>query len=256
MPEKELKVHLIQATPNAERVLAFAKNTRLLGSKEDYNNIFNRQKDQVKKDVEYSMSTIRGPLEFIHYIFLIQNASRAMTHQLVRHRVMSFAQQSLRISSSYDYYIPPGIEIDEIARDNYQRSMNDSHDMYKFLTTVAGIDMQDARGVLPINTTSAILMKANLRAMLELFEVRLCLRVQGEFQGAAHQMANIIKDIHPFTADYIGPNCIVHGHCLFPRFESCPVSKAVPELRGLPEDRLEIAHKVWTKNAGKGIQPK
>jgi thymidylate synthase (FAD) len=255
MSSKNIKVHLIHSTPNPERILAFAKNTRLLGSKEDYNNVFNRPIYQVMKDVEYSMSTIRGPLEFIHYIFLIQNASRAMTHQLVRHRVMSFAQQSLRISTSHDYYTPPGIECNEIAAESYERFMGDARQMYMGLEMI-GVDKQDARGVLPLHTTSAILMKANLRAMLELLEVRLCLRVQGEFQTAALQMADILRELHTWVRPYVGPHCMVHDRCLFPRFDRCPISKAVPELKGFPEDLKRTVTNVWTKNAGKGIQPK
>ena len=251
--KKNLQVHLIQRTPEAERLLALAKNTRLLGGEDPYA-VYNRPMEEVMQDVQYSMDTIRGPLEFVHYVFLIQNASRAMTHQLVRHRVVSFAQQSLRISESLDYYIPPGIEFSEVNNRIFEDYMETTHKVYKRLMEV-GADRQDARGVLPIATTSAILMKANLRAMLELFEVRLCLRVQGEFQDAALQMRDLLVSVHPWTARYAGVHCLVKGTCLFPRFD-CPVSNAVPELKGLPPERRDIVNNVWSHLSGKGFQPK
>lgn len=254
MAEKKIKVRLVQFTPGAERLLALAKNTRLLGS-DSWEEVFNRPTEEVMKDVEYSMSTIRGPLEFIHYVFLIENASRAMTHQLVRHRVVSFAQQSLRVSKSLDFYLPEGIEVNEVNSNMFRDTVAAAQHSYKKMIE-QGADIQDARGVLPIATTSAIMMKANLRAMLDLLEVRLCLRVQGEFQEAAYQMAEFIRVAHPWTRKHIGPHCLVKGTCLFPRFDQCPISKAVPELRGLPEEKKETVAKIWVHNIGRGIQPK
>lgn len=254
MAEKKIKVNLIQFTQDAERLLALAKNTRLLGS-DSWVNVLNRPMEEVMTDVEYSMSTIRGPLEFVHYVFLIENASRAMTHQLVRHRVVSFAQQSLRVSKSLDFYLPEGIEVNEVSANMFRDTITAAQRSYEKMIGY-GADIQDARGVLPIATTSAIMMKANLRAMLDLLEVRLCLRVQGEFQEAAYQMAELIREKHPWTRKHIGPHCLVKGTCLFPRFDSCPISKAVPELRGLPEEKREKVGLIWTHNIGKGIQPK
>lgn len=253
MAEKRIKVNLVHTTPGAERLLALAKNTRLLGSS-SWVEIYNRPEEEVMKDVQYSLSTIRGPLEFIHYVFLIENASRAMTHQLVRHRVVSFAQQSLRVSKSLDFYLPPGIEVSEVNREIFETAVEQCQFAYEDMLNNKA-DIQDARGVLPIATTSAIMMKANLRAMLELLEVRLCLRVQGEFQDAAIQMGDLLSKVHPWLTDQIGPHCLIHSNCLFPRFDSCPVSKAVPELRGLPEEKMMAARKVWFAHSGKGIQP-
>lgn len=253
MPEKNVVVRLVHSTPDAKKILALAKNTRLLGSN-DFEVVYNRKQEEIDKDVDYSLSTIRGPLEFIHYIFLINNASRAMTHQLVRHRVMSFAQQSLRISKSLDYYMPEGIQAIPTVAALFEEGVETSQNLFETMVE-NGVDIQDARGVLPIATTSSILMKANLRAMLELFEVRLCLRVQGEFQGAALQMAGLIGLTHPWVYSHIGPHCIVKGQCLFPRFK-CPISTATPALKGLSkEDRIK-SEGIWNSLKGKGFQPK
>lgn len=254
MSDKKIKVELVQKTPEAHRILALAKNTRLLGG-EGWRASYLRPIEEIMEDVRYSLNTIRGPLEFIHYIFIITNASRAMTHQLVRHRVVSFAQQSLRVSKSLDFYLPEGIECHAINEEIFRDAVEESQVAYEKLLE-HGADIQDARGILPIATTSAILMKANLRAILELLETRLCLRVQGEFQNAAIQMADLLREAHPWVSEHIGPQCLTKSMCLFPRFDTCPVSKAIPELRGLPKDRLDSAKRIWGIHSGKGIQPK
>lgn len=260
MKRKDLQVHLIQNTPNAEQILSFAKDTRLLGSfddKDEYSprlNMLNADLEYVMKNVEYSLNTIRGPLEFIHYIFLITNASRGFTHQLVRHRVASFAQQSLRVSDEVGYYMPPKIAQMYEAKELYEAHVLNSKNIYDDLVSL-GIDMQDSRGVLPINTTSAILMKVNLRAFLEMMEIRLCLRVQGENRSAMIQMSGIVKEIHPWVKHHIGPICATKGICAFPRYD-CPVSKAHPVLKGLSQDKLKIIKAHVDSFGDLGLAPK
>jgi thymidylate synthase (FAD) len=256
-----MEVHLIHSTPHAKRILSFAKDTRLLGGTNDNSNAFTplqrmmtADKRDVDKNVKYSMNTIRGPLEFIHFIFLFMNASRAMTHQLVRHRVASFAQQSLRVSDNFGYYQPPGIDKNEEARELYQLHVLNSTDVYGKLVEM-GIDLQDARGVLPLHATSAIMMKVNLRALLEMFETRLCLRVQGEHRGAMVQMKRLTSLEHPWLSDHIGPLCAMKGVCAFPRYD-CPISNAFPELKGLPEDTLFKVNKMVEGFGDKGLAPK
>lgn len=252
MERKELEIELINSTRNAERILAFAKNTRLLGENEK--NIYSATIEEVMRDVDYSLNTIRGPLEFIHYIFLIKNASRAFTHQLVRHRINSYAQQSLRVSDNFNYHMPEEIEIVPEAKYYYEKHMVSCKDYYEIIKHFA-INMQDARGILPLNTTSAILVKMNLRSALELFEKRLCLRSSGEFQKAAKLISKEIIKVHPWTEKVIGPHCLVHSKCLFPKFDKCPISKAVPELKGFPEETKDKIKELYESNKCRSIQP-
>ena len=254
MQQKQLGVALVQSTNNAERILSFAKDTRLLGTENGHTALHQTPMEEVMKNVEYSMNTIRGPLEFIHYIFIIVNASRAFTHQLVRHRVSSFAQQSLRVSDNVGYYTPPGIAHKLEAHQLYDAHVLESKNVYDQLVDM-GIEMQDARGVLPIHATSAILMKVNLRAFLEMLEIRLCLRVQGENRSAMIQMKDLVSDIHPWAADHMGPLCRTKGICAFPRYE-CPVSNAYPELKGMPEDRKREVGQLVESFKAKGLQPR
>jgi thymidylate synthase (FAD) len=259
MKETKMGVYMVHSTPNAEKILSFAKDTRLLGDVGSDTQFSPREmmllsdEDAVMKNVKYSLNTIRGPLEFIHYIFLITNASRAMTHQLVRHRVVSFAQQSLRVSDNVGFYEPPEINKNNVAKAMYEAFMVDSQNIYDSLTNL-GIPMQDARGVLPLSATSAILMKINLRALLEMFETRLCLRVQGEHRKANIMMAQEAKLVHPWLDGHIGSLCATKGICAFPRYD-CPISKAVPELKGLAPDKFAVVKSMFNSFGDIGLQP-
>lgn len=265
MRKRNLEVHLVQSTPNAERLLSFAKDTRLLGDegyindettydKNPVRKMMHRHMPDVRKNVEYSLNTIRGPLEFIHYVFLITNGSRAFQQQLTRHRVVSFAIQSLRVSDKVGYYSPPGIEKNEEAKKLYDCHIINCQNSYDKLISL-GIDMQDARGVLPLNTSSAVLLKINLRAFLEMMEIRLCLRIQGENRSAMTKMKEIVLKTHPWLAGHIGPVCATKGICAFPRYK-CPISKAYPALKGMPEhEKADVARLV--ENFGDiGLAPK
>lgn len=254
---RKMGVHLIHSTPNAEQILSFAKDTRLLGDTgalDPKESMLDADRAKVMKNVEYSMNTIRGPLEFIHYIFLILNASRAMTHQLVRHRVVSFAQQSLRVSDDFGYYQPDSIQPGTEKYGLYKLHMQDTEYTYRKLISL-GMDIQDARGVLPIHATSAILLKVNLRSLLEMFETRLCLRVQGEHRDAMLKMATLSENNHSWLKGHIGPICATKGICAFPRYD-CPISKAVPELKGLSDEKLKSIKEMLGRFGSKGLAPK
>lgn len=261
--KKKLEVYQIHVTPNAEHILSFAKDTRLMGDLdlEDektgykpsiYEKVYNRSSDEVMKNVKYSLNTIRGPLEFVHFIFLINNASRALQQQVTRHRVNSYAIQSLRVSDNVGYYQPPGIKGGTAEGDLYEAHIINSRETYDTLVDLYGIEAQDARGVFPLHVTSAILMKINLRALLEFFEIRLCLRIQGEHRDLANKMADITCKAFPWVIDHIGPLCAVKGICAFPRYD-CPISKAVPELKGLHQDQIDKIKKMLAGFGSKGL---
>ena len=256
--KESLEVHLIQSTPNAERILSLAKDTRLLGSSDlgpadRQVDILIRPFEEVMKNVEYSLDTIGGPLEFIHFIFLVTGASRSFTHQLVRHRLASFAQQSLRVSDNFGYYSPPAIDENLIIKEKYEAWVSKSREMYDYLID-QGIDAQDARGVLPIHVTSAILMKVNLRALIEMIEIRLCLRVQGEHRSFMNKIKNVVIDKYSWLKPKLGPICLAKGICAFQRFD-CPISRGVPELKGLSDDKKKIISTIFEAYGDKGFQP-
>src|SRR5690606_21060936 len=81
----------------AARLLAYAKNTRLEQGEETRAKIEAMSEEELSKELEYIAGTIRSSWEFVDYTFEIKDVTRAFTHQLVRTRTASYAQQAQRV---------------------------------------------------------------------------------------------------------------------------------------------------------------
>lgn len=232
-----MKISLIQHTQNAKELLIFSKNTRHLSRDVDFKEVLDMPEREKDEQIEYVFNTISSSWEFVNYTFLIQDVTRSYTHQLVRHRIgTSFAQQSLRVASADDfaYLIPDKIEEDDFQLAIYNTTMGSIQEGYNLLLN-KGADTQDARGVLPTNICTNILLGINLRALALMMETRLCIRAQGEFQQTALLMKDLVLDIHPWTSPVLWPGCIASSKCLFPRFTGCPLKNKYEHLHQAEE---------------------
>lgn len=251
-----MNVKLIQYTANARELLIFSKRTRHMTSEANFADVMDMPEAEKVQEMQYVFSTIGSSWEFISYVFFITNVTRAFTHQLVRHRVgVAFAQQAQRVGTQEDftYMIPPDI-VDIGATQPYHNTMLGIQDGYKELLE-RGTRPQDARGVLPTNIHTNILMKVNLRALSDILTVRLCLRAQGEFQNVARKIQRLVIAIHPWTSKVLAPNCLRHGVCKFPRYKDCPISQQFPELLGLTWAKAQEIRVRWEGVAGYDPQP-
>lgn len=115
--------------------------------------------------------------------FLIEKISRACSHQLVRHRLASFSQQSQRYveETGFSYVVPPQIEENAEARDVYLETMNMIQRAYEKLITL-GIKREDARFLLPNATYTTISMTANFREWLHVIDMRVSQHAQWEIR--------------------------------------------------------------------------
>ena len=123
-------------------------------------------------------------IEHIQVSFAISNVSRACTHQLVRHRLMSFSQKSQRYvqeKGQFDYLIPPKIEKNPELKEKFISFMGEISDKYQEFVN-AGIPAEDARAVLPNAAASSMVASLNLREMIHLAQLRLCTRAQYEIR--------------------------------------------------------------------------
>ena len=121
-------------------------------------------------------------IEHIQVSFAISNVSRACTHQLVRHRLMSFSQKSQRYvqeKGQFDYIIPPTIDKNPELKEKFIAFMGEISDKYQEFVE-AGIPAEDARFVLPNATSSSLVASLNLRELIHLAQLRLCTRAQYE----------------------------------------------------------------------------
>jgi thymidylate synthase (FAD) len=154
-------------------------------------------------------------IEHIQVSFAISNVSRACTHQLVRHRHMSFSQKSQRYvkeKGQFDYIIPPTIERNPELKAKFQNFMAEISDKYQEFVE-AGIPAEDARFVLPNATASSMVASLNLREMIHLANLRLCTRAQYEIRTMVKAMCDELIKSEPWLKDYLVPKCVRLGYC-------------------------------------------
>lgn len=154
-------------------------------------------------------------IEHIQISFAISNVSRACTHQLVRHRHMSFSQKSQRYvkeKGQFDYIIPPTIEKNPELKEKFEQFMSDISNKYQEFVE-AGIPAEDARSVLPNATASSMVASLNFREMIHLANLRLCSRAQYEIRTLVKMMCDELSKQEPWLKDYLVPKCVRLGFC-------------------------------------------
>ena len=181
-------------------------------------NIYNDTDDKEKmlKLIERVISSGHySTIEHIQVSFAISNVSRACTHQLVRHRHMSFSQKSQRYvkeKGQFDYIIPPTIDNNEELRSEYIEFMEKISEQYqKFVD--AGIPAEDARFVLPNAAASSLVVSMNLRELIHVANLRLCKRAQYEIRLLVKKMCAELIAQEPWLKPYLVPKCERLGFC-------------------------------------------
>jgi len=153
--------------------------------------------------------------EHASFTFSISGVSRALTHQLVRHRIASYTQQSQRyVKFSKDeikYVTPPTIAKDADAKKTYDGLMKEIADVYEKLIK-KNIPPEDARFVLPNAATTNIVVTMNARELLHFIRLRSCERTQWELRDVAIEMLKLAKKVAPTLFSDGGPNCMI-GPC-------------------------------------------
>ena len=174
-------------------------------------------------------------LEFCDFTFHIEGVSRALTHQLVRHRLASYAQRSQRYcgENEFNYVIPPSIKNNEEARHVYNALMGYINMQYKRLQEL-GIANEDARMVLPNACETVIEVKMNLRSLIHFMNERLCTRAQWEIRQLALAMKKAVEEQYPELAVYLVPKCEAHAPYAFcTEHKSCGRHDTLKEIFGL-----------------------
>ena len=240
---KPTTVDLIQSTPNAAELLIFSKKTRLSMTPKGFDDIVNMTDERKAEELKYVFGTIGSSWEFVDYVFLISGVTRAFTHQLVRHRVgVSFAQQTMRavdMSAGFDWMASGACSEGETF-ERYSTIMKDIAFQYSEMVS-AGAAPQDARGILPTNILTTILVKINLRSLSALLNTRLCYKAQGEFQTVAKEMRHCVLGVHPWAEPVLRVHCAQYGSCAFPGYADCPMKNLFPKLKADNEQLGKMA---------------
>lgn len=215
-----MNVELLNYTPDALNLLLRTKGTRLAHTDDP------AQWDAARKaeHLAYMRDTIKSSWEFADYTFRISGVTRAFTHQLVRTRTGSYAQEAQRVIDAREHAVTqPSFKHAEsnAAWDTAVESMMGA---YGALLD-SGENAQDARGILPTNITTAIIAKFNLRTLHEMAKLRLCTRAQGEYQNVFRRMRELVILAHDWAAPFLEVHCVATGTCAFPRYgkAECPV---------------------------------
>jgi len=181
-------------------------------------NIYNSTDDEEKmlKLIERVISSGHySTIEHIQVSFAISNVSRACTHQLVRHRHMSFSQKSQRYvkeKGQFDYITPPTIEKNPELKEKFDNFMGEISKIYTEFTE-AGIPAEDARFVLPNAAASSLVTSLNLRELIHLANIRLCTRAQYEIRIMVKMMCDELVKQEPWLKKYLVPKCERLGFC-------------------------------------------
>lgn len=141
-----------------------------------------------------------SPFEHLSITWRVENMSRSCSHQLVRHRVASYTQESQRYIKYDDFteelfVIPPSIEEDSVAKERYLLSMKADYNAYQELLEM-GFKAEDARYVLPNAFKTNITITMNLREFAHFYKLRADKHAQWEIRNLADQM---LDSIYVFT---------------------------------------------------------
>lgn len=238
-----MRVELISYTPDALTLLLRTKGTRLAHGDDP------AKWPEAKRleHLAYMRDTIKSSWEFVDYTFEISGVSRAFTHQLVRTRDGSYAQESQRTVDVRDHGWNP-------LRSGTKKQ-NEAHDVMMRAGVIAyakeiddGVPVQEARDLLPTGIHTSIIAKYSLRTLSHMAEVRLCVRTQGEYQDVFREMKKRALEVHPWAEPFIRVGCAIDGICRFPRYTACPIQpltyNARPQHRQFVETIVEATDRI------------
>ena len=232
-------VKLLAHTPNPEQVIATA--AKLCYANSDIGSLYNGLTPEKSAEFVKKLMSMghESPIEHITFTFGIEGISRACSHQLVRHRIASYSQQSQRYvnMNDFNYIVPPVIETDEKADEIYQDLINQIAQGYNKLvdriTTIHTANFiehdrldcetavkkakklanEDARFILPNACETKIIVTMNARSLFNFFAERMCYRAQWEIREVACEMYKLVYHLAPTLFEYAGAPCITEGKC-------------------------------------------
>ena len=189
-------------------------------------------------------------IEHCSFTFAVSGVSRALTHQLVRHRIASYSQQSQRYVKMDEpccilpQSIKKAIKTElyngggwnpngclESSLNEYKSALKECVERMRKL----GVPEEDIRYLYPQGTITNIIVTTNARELLHFFSLRCCERAQSEIRELANKMLKICKEVSPTIFENAGPSCVRDGFCR----ESKSCGRA-PKLENVMEIMYEM----------------
>ena len=223
-----MHVKLLRYTPEPDRTVAMS--ARLC-----YSPIGAAELETKMSDKEVAILVRRlgqmghtSTFEHVSFTFAIEGVSRVLTHQLVRHRIASYSQQSQRYVKEHDFetILPPSLAARPECKKEFQDLCGKIQDLYNKWTErhfqaflAAGETekaaarkaekkaIEDARFVLPNACDTKMVVTMNARSLLHFFQLRCCSRAQWEIRALAWEMLRQVKEVAPILFEKAGPTC-------------------------------------------------
>ena len=206
-------VSLLSHTPNPEQVVAAA--ARLCYSDSSIDKLMGLDAEKAEVLLQKILSLGHySVLEHASFTFGIEEISRACSHQLVRHRLASYSQQSQRYVSHdqpFAAVIPPSITDRPELLERIEAFLSQTHAFYRELLD-SGVPAEDARFILPNATQTKLVMTMNARELRYFFGLRCCRRAQWEIQAMAKEMLILARRAAQSLFKDAGPGCM-RGRC-------------------------------------------
>ncbi len=224
-----VKVALISSTPDAEHTIAAAArvSTSPISATELMDKMTPEAVDRLI--TRLISSGHLSPFEHASFTFAIEGISRVTSHQLVRHRMASYTQQSQRYVSlkGFNYISPATISAKPELEGRYHDIAHAAHQLYLEMLD-AGIPAEDARYVLPQAVETRLVMTMNARELVHACSLRLCLKAQWEIIELFEKVKAEVERVAPRLGAELRPKCYRLGYC--DEAESCGIFPTAAEL--------------------------
>lgn len=186
-----MEVALLTCTPNPEEMIWNAARTCYKKDANEWTSDPVLIAEGIKKLLN---NKHMSPFEHAVFTFGVSGISRACSHQLVRHRIASYNQQSQRYvdMADFDVVVPESIEKTIPALSIFENIMDQIDTAYDELVTL-GIPKEDARYILPNAATTNIIVTMNARELLHFCNERCDKHAQWEIRELANKMKRLAK---------------------------------------------------------------
>ena len=196
-----MKVELIAITPDPERIIEIAARTCYQSGDKM---VPEKMGELLPKLIAMGHES---PFEHAYATFKLSDVSRAMTHQLVRHRLLAISQKSQRYVSEGNFEWVTPSAVPESARAEFDGDMEVIRAMYKKWKN-KGLKNEDARFVLPTACTTDLVISANFREWRHVFHVRCHRRAQWEIREVCVEMLKALNQEAPHVFADVARECL------------------------------------------------
>lgn len=185
-----MEVKLLRATIDMVGIISYAAGV-----------CYGKEDESLSRLVHCYKSGHTGILEHASATFHVKGISRSCSHQLVRHRMASYCQESQRyckydLKGSSWYVTPPEVQASTFALAEYRYAMDVAAKSYKMMLAY-GMKPEDARFLLPESMKTNIVVTMNIRSLFHFFDLRLGKRAQWEVRELAENMKSAMDVVEP-----------------------------------------------------------